>query len=104
MTRETEARLSRHGITLLEGRAEVSEPTPDTPEYRNYGAWMEHSGFVLRRGRSLDEDYETTWRNRRAEQLGGRAGGAGHRLVPGCRPAQVLRGWAEAGESVLMCI
>ena len=62
VTRETEARLSRHGITLLEGQAEVSEPTPDTPAYRNYGAWMEHSGFVFRRGRSLDEDYETTWR------------------------------------------
>ncbi len=62
VTRQTEARLSRHGITLLEGRAEVSEPTPDTPAYRNYGAWMEHSGFVFRRGRSLDEDYETTWR------------------------------------------
>lgn len=62
VTRASSAWASRHGITLLEAQADVREATPDTPDMRSLGAWMNHSGFVFSHALLVDEGWETTWR------------------------------------------
>ena len=62
VTRASSAWGSRHGITLLEAQADVRKATPDTPDMRSLGAWMDHSGFVFSHALSVDEGWETEWR------------------------------------------
>ena len=62
VTRASSAWASRHGITLLEAQADVREATPDTPDMRSLGAWMDHSGFVFSHALSVDDGWETEWR------------------------------------------
>ena len=62
ITRFSEARWTRNGVTLVEGRSDVREPSPETPDHLNFGAWMDHSGFVFRMGLSVEDGFETRWR------------------------------------------
>ncbi len=77
VTRASSAWAARHGITLLEAQADVREATPETPDMRSLGAWMDHSGFGFSHALSVEEGWETQWRY-------GLAGGdlSGTRPVP----------------------
>lgn len=62
VTRASSAWGSRHGITLLEAQADIREATPDTPDVRRLGGWMNSSGFVFSHALSVEDGWETEWR------------------------------------------
>ena len=90
VTRASSAWGSRHGITLLEAQADVREATPDTPDMRSLGAWMDHSGFVFSYALSVEDGWETEWRY-------GLAGGD----LAGTRPGP-LRGFDLVWRGVML--
>lgn len=78
VTRASSGWGSRHGITLLEAQADIRDATPETPDVRSLGAWLDHSGFVFSHALSVDDGWETEWRY-------GLAGGD----LAGTRPASL---------------
>ncbi len=80
------------GINIMEARSTNLHPRPASPDMRSWGAWMHHSGFVVRTARSIrdaeieDVEFETVWRYALV---------AGD--LTGTRPARL----AETGQSVV---
>ena len=68
LTSRSQARWTKNGITVVEGRSTTRSPTIADPDMHSYGAWMQHSGFVVREVRTVtgssesDSEFETRWR------------------------------------------